>query len=189
MAKLTLFGVRVMWYVIQVTTGKEEEAKAAIERVVDDGCYERCFYLRRERVWRRGGECIEHIESLFPGYLFIDTETPEEVFEELRQIPKLTKLLRSDGAESGNVFLPVEADERELLENLIAGDEEDVVRLSEVELDEENHIVSVKGPLEKYVDRIVTKKTRLRYVVIQIRLLGKMREILIGIKLKEESDE
>ncbi len=171
-----------MWYVIQVTTGKEEETKKAVEAMLSRDCYIDCFYIKRERIWRRDGQCIIHIESLFPGYLFIWTATPDKVFEELKRIPQFVKLLKSEGDQ----FIPVAENERELLENLIDGDPDYIVRLSEVVLDKRKNIIAVKGPLEKYMDKIVKKKLRLRYVMIRIKMLQKEREILIGIKLKED---
>ena len=74
-------------------------------------------------------------------------------------------------------------DEREFLENLLNGDKEDVVRLSKVKLDEKKEIVSAEGPLKHYVGNIVKKKTRLRYVMIDVVLFGKKRTVLVGIDL------
>ena len=154
--------------------------------ILNPNSYEKCFYIKRERVWRREGKCIVHIEPLFPGYLFISTKTPNEVFLELKKVPQLTKLLGNEGDFGEEMFLPVAEEERELMENLIHGDSENLVRLSEVNLDESGWIIAVKGPLEKYVDRIVKRKIRLRYVVVRIMLLGVERDVLIGIRLKED---
>lgn len=170
-----------MWYVIQIMTGKEEEVKGIIEKSVGHECFQCCFFLKRERVWRRGGACIVHVEPLFPGYIFVETDKPEELYVRLRQIPQFTKLLKSEE----NIFLAVEAEEREFLMSLVNGDREYVVRLSEVEIDEEKNIVAVRGPLERYRDRIVRKKLRLRYVMIRVMLLGEERDVLVGIKVRE----
>ena len=85
-----------MWYVIQVTTGKEEEMRLLIEREAGSEFYERCFYIRRERIWRRDGECIVHVETMFPGYLFVITDKPKELYWRLKEIPQFTKLLRTE---------------------------------------------------------------------------------------------
>lgn len=168
-----------MWYVIQVVTGKEEETKNVIDKELSRQFFEDCFYIRRERVWRRDGQCIVHLETMFPGYLFISTNQPEILHAELKTIPKITKLLRSEG----NVFLTVSQEEKEFLENLMDDDQENVVRLSKVTVNEEKEILTAEGPLRHYVDRIVKKKLRLRYVMIEMELFEKKREILIGIKL------
>ena len=166
-----------MWYVIQVTTGKEEAMKMLVEREMDPGADERCFYIKRERIWRRDGQCILHVETMFPGYLFVITGQPKELYWRLKSIPQFTKMLRTED----EVFLSVADDEREFLKNLLNGDQEDIVRLSKVKLDEKKEIVSAEGPLEHYVGNIVKKKTRLRYVLIDVVLFGKKRTVLIGI--------
>lgn len=162
-----------MWYVIQVVTGKEEETKNVIDKELSRQFFEDCFYIRRD------GQCIVHLETMFPGYLFISTDQPEEVYTKLKAIPQITKLLRSEE----DIFLTVSQEEREFLENLLDEDPEDVVRLSKVTVNEEKEILAAEGPLRHYVDRIVKKKLRLRYVMIEMELFEKKREILIGIKL------
>lgn len=167
-----------MWYVIQVTTGKEEAMKMLVEREMDPGSDERCFYIKRERIWRRDGQCILHVETMFPGYLFVITSQPKELYWRLKSIPQFTKLLRTEN----EVFLAVEPDEQEFLENLLNGDPEDIVRLSKVRLDKNGEIKSAEGPLKHYIKKIVKKKLRLRYVMINVVLFGKERTVLVGIE-------
>lgn len=168
-----------MWNVIQVVTGKEEETKNVIEKELGRQFFKDCFYIRRERVWRRDGQCIVHLETMFPGYLFICTDQPETLYVELKKIPQITKLLRADG----DVFLAVSKEEEAFLRNLLDGDPENVVRLSQVTVNAEKEIVTSTGPLRHYLDRIVKKKLRLRYVMIEMELFDKNRHILIGINL------
>lgn len=168
-----------MWNVIQVVTGKEEETKNVIEKELGRQFFKDCFYIRRERVWRRDGQCIVHLETMFPGYLFICTDQPEALYAELKKIPQITKLLRTDG----DVFLAVSKEEEAFLRNLLDGDPENVVRLSQVTVNAEKEIVASTGPLRHYLDRIVKKKLRLRYVMIEMELFDKNTRILIGINL------
>lgn len=171
-----------MWYVIQVMTGKEEEMKTIIESKLHRDLYEDCFYIRRERIWCLEGQKICHVETMFPGYLFVTTKDPEALYWELKHIPGLTKLLRAEE----DIFLAVSSEEQEFLENLIDGDKEKIVRLSDVELDDEKKILSAEGPLKHYVGSIVKKKIRLGYVMIEKELFGQRRKILIGIRTREE---
>lgn len=166
-----------MWHVIQVTTGKEEEMRLLIEKEADPDLYDRCFYIKRERIWRRDGQCIVHVETMFPGYLFVITDRPKDLYWKLKEIPQFTKMLRTED----EVFLSVAKDEQEFLENLLNGDKEDIVRLSKVKLNEKKEIISAEGPLKYYMGNIVKKKTRLRYVMIDVVLFGKKRTVLIGI--------
>ncbi|HJF40541.1 MAG TPA: hypothetical protein K8V91_06415, partial [[Clostridium] spiroforme] len=110
------------------------------------------------------------------------TKDPEALYWELKHIPGLTKLLRAEE----DIFLAVSSEEQEFLENLIDGDKEKIVRLSDVELDDEKKILSAEGPLKHYVGNIVKKKIRLCYVMIEKELFGQKRKILIGIRTREE---
>lgn len=166
-----------MWHVIQVTTGKEEEMRLLIEKEADPDLYECCFYIKRERIWRRDGQCIVHVETMFPGYLFVITDRPKDLYWKLKETPQFTKMLRAED----EIFLSVAKDEQEFLENLLNGDKEDIVRLSKVKLNEKKEIISAEGPLKHYIGNIVKKKTRLRYVMIDVVLFGKKRTVLIGI--------
>lgn len=171
-----------MWYVIQVTTGKEEEMRLLIEREAGAELYGRCFYIKRERIWRRDGECIVHVETMFPGYLFVITDQPKELYWRLKEIPQFTKILKLEEEQ----FLAVAKDEQEFLGNLIDNDPEHIVRLSKVILNEKKEIVSAEGPLKYYLEHIVKKKLRLRYVMVETVLFGKKREVLIGVKTEED---
>lgn len=167
---------------------KEEMMREMITRNLPSKMYEDCFYIRRERIWRLNGEKVCHVETMFPGYLFVTTEDPEAIYWKLREIPGLTKLLRTEESQ----FLSVSPEEQDFLEDLIDKDEEKIVRLSEVTLDEEKKILSAKGPLRKYVKQIVKKKIRLCYVMIEKELFGQKRKILIGIrtgKMKQKQDK
>lgn len=161
-----------MWYVIQIMTGKEEMMREMITRNLPSKMYEDCFYIRRERIWRLNGEKVCHVETMFPGYLFVTTEDPEALYWKLREIPALTKLLRTEESQ----FLSVSPEEQDFLEDLI-------------DKDEEKKILSAKGPLRRYVKQIVKKKIRLCYVMIEKELFGQKRKILIGIRTGKKKAE
>ena len=170
-----------MWYAIQTITGNEEEAAEGIKRMVDAESYEDCFLLKREAVWRIQGICRVHVERLFPGYVFISTQHPKEVYQQLKRVSSYTKVLGKEGEE----FYPVSKEEEEFLKDLLNGDEDYTVRLSPAEVDEQRNIIACKGPLQKYLDRVVKKRIRLRYVIIRVHLFGRDREILMGLRLNK----
>lgn len=85
-----------MWYVLQTMTGREEALVEMVRKTVPSSLYEDCFIAYYERVWRKQQQSIVHIERLFPGYMLIITDKPDEVFLELKHIPAMVKLL-SDG--------------------------------------------------------------------------------------------
>lgn len=169
-----------MWYAIQTMTGNEEEAMESIRRLVDKEIYEECFLLKREAVWRIQGACRVYVELLFPGYVFVSTKNPEELYQQLKRVSFYTKMLGKEGEE----FYPVSLEEESFLKELINEDEEYTVRLSPVKVDEQGNIVECRKPLDGYMDRVIKKRIRMRYVIIRVHLFGRDREILLGLRLE-----
>jgi transcriptional antiterminator NusG len=172
-------GVRNVWYAIQTITGNEEKAMDEIGKVVDSRVCEQCFLLKREAVWRIQGACRIHTENIFPGYIFVRTQYPEEFYRQLKAVPQYTKIL---GKEDDG-FYAVSKEEEIFLKRLLNKDAENTVRLSAVKVDEEGNIVECEGPLRHYMGYVVKKRIRLRFVVIRVHLFGRDREIMLGIRL------
>ena len=82
-----------MWYVIQVQTGREEQIMEEARSYQVQEYFDEIFAPRYERKRKYLGEW--HMESslLFPGYLFVISAHPEELYKALKRIPQLTKLL------------------------------------------------------------------------------------------------
>ncbi len=169
-----------MWYVIQTITGNEEKAMEAIQRLVERRVCERCFQLKREAVWRIRGALRIHTENLFPGYIFVHTQHPEEFYRQLKYVPQFTRVVGKEGQE----FYPVSKEEEMFLKRLLNKDEEDTVRLSTVTVDREGNILESGKPLRYFLDYVVKKRLRLRYVMIRIHLFGREREIKLGIRVE-----
>ena len=97
--------------------------------------------------------------------------------------------LRGDvftGSDIGRIH-PIREEDRMILEQLLDGDQEHIVRLSPVEVDEEDaekRIIGCGGALRHYQKNIVKKRIRLRYVVVRLPFLGGLRDVLLGIRLK-----
>ena len=70
------------------------------------------------------------------------------------------------------------------LKRLLNKDEEDTVRLSTVTVDREGNILESGKPLRYFLDYVVKKRLRLRYVMIRIHLFGREREIKLGIRVE-----
>lgn len=173
-------GLDEVWYVIQTLSGEEDSLVKMMKKQLSAESYADCFYMKREYALKVGGEYRVYLKPLFPAYVFIQTEFPEDVYFELKRIPKLSKLLASEG----EMFLKVSKDEQEFLESI--QDEMHVVRRSLVQVDEEGQIVTAEGPLGKYLGCIVRQRLRKRSVWIEKELLGETREILLGIRLETD---
>ena len=169
-----------MWYVIQTRTGGEEELITMIKKIVPDGYYEECFFIKRERFRKIGGQNGVELYPLFPSYVFVATEDPNRMFLELKRVPKLASLL----GDQQDSFFCVEKSEEMFLRSI--QDEGHIVRRSLVEVDAQGQIVRADGAVGAYFDRIVKQRLRKRYVWVEQEFLGKKREIYLGIRLKED---
>ena len=118
-----------MWYVLQTLTGKEDELVRMIKKMVSPDLYTDCFIAYYERVWRKQQESIVHVERLFPGYVFIISENPDEIFLQLKKVPAMSKMI----ADGEFTFLPIEQEEETFLDNMLRADH--IVRLSYVAMD------------------------------------------------------
>ena len=116
--------------------------------------------------------------------MFVDTDDPEQLFFQLKKIPKLSRIL----GDQQECFIGVHKDEQEFLETLQKEDTNHVVRRSLVDVDGEGQIVKAYGVLKQYQKKIIKQRLRKRYVIIEQELFGEKRDILLGIKLKEDHE-
>ena len=108
-----------MWYVIQVVGGQEHAVIHQIEKLTDETTYASCFIPQYEVKKKYGGVWKYRQEVLFPGYVFVDTKTPEDFRKELNKVSRMTKLLH-DGNER---FIPLADDEKTIISAFIGDDE------------------------------------------------------------------
>lgn len=171
-----------MWYVIWTVTGGEEALAGRIRSRLPFCLYRECFYMKRESMKKLGGEWVELTEPLFPGYVFLDTENPEEAFYRLKKLPGFAVLL--GGGQGG--FIPLEREEEAFLAALCKEAPGHLVKNTRVYLDPEGEICGLKGPLELFQDRIREVNLRKRYAVLDIPLQGREKTALFGIRLEKD---
>lgn len=171
-----------MWYVIQTETGHEEEVLLMIEKILPPAFYKKCFIMKAEWMKRLGGIWQIQVRPLFPGYVFVETEKPEQLFMELKQIPKLTKIL-GDGSFD---FIPMEPEEEVFFKTLL-GEHEDTVKLTEMAVSEEGEIISIHGALEYLKEDILQMNLHKRYVIVKVSMLKKEKTMILGIRLVKDA--
>ena len=170
----------MLWYAIQSYTGKEEQLAEMIRRVVPERYYGECFvpYFERLRCWRQQNQV--HILRLFPGYLFISTDSIEAVFQCLKRVPAMSKILTAGAFE----FTPLYDSEAEFLKEILDADH--IVRLTYTATDGKGHVTYMAGPLEKCRDRIETYKFRDRYAQVRLTIAGQEKTVRMGIILNDD---
>lgn len=112
--------------------------------------------------------CIYHIRGS-RGFIFC-----------LKKLPAMAKMM----ADEEYFFLSLDPEEAAFLQKMM--NEQHVIGLSYLETDGEGKIIQVSGPLSSCVSRIVRCRFGKRYAIVRLHLLGKEKEVLLGIILKED---
>lgn len=169
-----------MWYVLQTMTGKEEELVCMIRKILRPDWYNDCFVAYYERIWRKQQQSLVHIERLFPGYVFIISKTPEQLFLQLKQVPAMSKLM----ADGEFTFLALEQEEENFFREMLETNH--VVRLSYVKTNGKGRALQIAGPLKLYEEQVVRFQFKKRYAIIRLTLLGEEKTVSLGIFLDED---
>ncbi len=171
-----------MWYVIQTLGGEEERTADMIRKRVPFYYIEDCFIPKRERMKKFHG-CWNKVEEiLFRGYVFVISDQPRELYQSLRHIPKLTKIL---GREEG-YFVPLNAEEKRLIQRI--GNNEHMTPISRIELEEGKCVRVVDGPLKDYLGNVVRLNLHKREVVVRVEFMGREMELKMGIEMVSVKD-
>lgn len=191
-----------MWYVIQTETGKEEETLLLMRNIIPEELCQYCFLIWAEWPRRAGGQWNIVKKNMFPGYIFVETEEPEELFQRLKKVPGLTKLLGGDRCE----FIPLGAEEERFF--CMIGEKEGnctrenwtakcgagtdkrkryclSVRPSTVRVDEEGKLEILNGVLQSFKEEIVRVNLHKRYAVVRVRMLGE-KTVLFGLAMEKD---
>lgn len=170
-----------MWYVVQVRSGTEENIKLQCLKKIPQSVLKRCFipYYEEKRYRCKKWEIQRKI--LFQGYIFVISEKVETLFEELKKVDGLTKLIGT-----GKDIVSLEEKEIEFLKHF--GGDEQIVKMSE------GIIVNSKikinfGPLkgmEGFIKKIDRHK---RKAWLELPLFGKTQKIEVGLEIIEKITE
>lgn len=168
-----------MWYVIQTLGGKEEGTVDMIRKKVSSYYMEECFVPKKERMKKFYGSWHKVEDILFPGYVFAVTDRPDKLYEELKRIPRLTKVL---GREE-QYFTSLNEREVKLVREL--GNQEHRTEISKVQVCEGKRIRVVEGPLKNYVGNIAKVNLHKKEVLVQVDFMGRERKLYLGIEMVE----
>ena len=168
-----------MWYVVQVVGGQEKATLALVERFAGGPALKEAFIPQREVMRHRAGEWVKAQEILFPGYLFVVTSDPGELFARLANVPAFTRLLGSDEG-----FVPLADDEVKLI-HAFSGDGH-IIEMSEGVI-EGDRVRILRGPLRDR-DAIIRKIDRhKRAAYVTMFLMGRETNVKLGLEIVRKS--
>ncbi len=172
------------YYVIQVAPRAEANTEALIRARLDARLYSRCFHPLRHVRKKFRGQWQDIHEKLLPGYVFLTAPSAPELYEGLRQVPALTKLL---GRNEGNLFVSLLPEEIQWLEKVTAGGDE--VRISLVTVSEGDVVTVVDGPLKDLEGHVKKIHLHRRIAEVEVNFMGRKTVIHLGIELVGKTGE
>lgn len=164
-----------MWYVAQVRIGTEESIRIQCEKNVSAEVLERCFIPYYEEKKRIRGEWTVQKKVLFPGYVFIVSGELEKVYEELRNVIGLTKLIGM-----GQEIVPLDGREVEFLKRI--GGEEQVVEMSEGVI-EMSKVMITSGPLVGMEGLIKKIDRHKRKAWLEVEMFRRLQTVQVGLEI------
>lgn len=173
-----------MWYVVQVVGGREDSVVRKIEKQVSEETFASCFIPKYEIRKRYSGVWKTRQEILFPGYVFVDTATPDLFRVELNKVLAMTKMLSGENNSGERKFVPLSDEEKTLISSLI-GDDDFVLKMSEGVI-EGDCVRVLKGPLqgrETLVHKIDRHK---RVAFVELCILGRTKTVKVGLEIIEK---
>jgi transcriptional antiterminator NusG len=151
------------FFVIQVRTGKEQQYIKQAVKVLRPP-EQRLYWPRRALRIRRQGTWKDSVASIFPGYLFLQSESlSPPLFGALKRISGFIRYLKDN-----QHVEPLNARDREILLHFLAYGE--VLQRSRVYFDEDNRIRVISGPLKGMEGRVVKVDRRKGRARIRLEL-------------------
>lgn len=166
------------YYVIQVRTGVENKFIKIADRILPRG-ESRLVWPRRSLEIRRGGVWINSVASLYPGYLFWQTdELNDNDLRQLQGIQGFIRFLKRD-----DIIVPIEKRERYILMDMISSGE--ILGKSKVVFDENSKIRVIQGPLKLLEGNIIKVDRRKGRAKVNLSLHGSNFIVDMGFEVME----
>lgn len=165
------------WHAIYVLTGQEEKVKNALDKHFAEQL--KSIIPKRELRERKGGKWHQVQRKLFPGYVLVKGTITSELYYQIKNLPMLTNLLKSEEGP-----LSIEEHELEVL-NILFSDEEGTIGFSTA-YKEHDQVQVLSGPLvglEGYIQSVDKRKGRAR---VKIEFLGQVRTVELGIHVLDK---
>ena len=170
-----------MYYVIQVKTGKEEQAiEDILKNKPDDASFD-VFAPYRKSLRKYKGVMREVVERCFPGYIFVETNDVQRLFKQLYFTPGFQKILGREG-ETEN-FVPLDKDESRMIDILYSANNNRITEISNIEVREGEMIRVLDGPLAGLETQIKKVDLHKRTVTVEYMMCGRLVTSNVGINI------
>lgn len=164
-----------MWYVLQVSTGKEMAVTSTLtnNQVL-------AYVPRENRLIRKGGGWCQKEYTLFPGYVFLNLNYTAENYYMVKAIPGVLRFLGPDGLHPSTLTY-LEAEWIKLL----AG-EGKPLEPTTAQLTPEGEVKLGTGILQHFPSRIKKIDKHSRRATVELSVCGEKRTIPLSFNLLSE---
>ena len=169
------------YYAVRCVPNMEEKALKITRQLLNKHNIHFIF-LKRELYIRKAGKKLLKIAPLFPGYLFLETDSisPDLYLDIQKQENYLWFLKFGEGPK------PLNEHDVEILRNFLRFGE--VIKPSLAFFDENQRIKIIKGPLEGFEGNIIKVDRRKQRVKIQLNFNNNLFEIDLAFELVEKAN-
>lgn len=116
---------------------------------------------------------------MFPGYIFIDSDNPQQIYEHLKNVPELTKMLGRDK----NEFTSIEAGKEAMFKAMVNDNYEIPLSVGVIEGDK---VIVKEGPLSGMEGLIKKIDRHKRVAVLNAQMFEQDVDIRIGLEIIEK---
>ncbi|NLB11704.1 hypothetical protein GX831_04605 [bacterium] len=175
-----------MYYVVQVSTGQEAETMELIKKKISPELVLDVFSptLKYRRKFKTGWR--EVTKRCFPGYIFIESPSPQALFLELYKIPMFTRLLGKDRSSDG--FVPLTKEESDLIDTLADKNNDRTVDISNVKISEGQIVHVLDGSLTGRLVKLVKVNLHKPLVNVSFDMMGREMTVDLGINIVVEKE-
>lgn len=173
------------WYVFHVKSGDETKARNNLVRICERKDIKLNFVIPTAiKFIKKEKQRIKSYKTVFPGYVFANGIIDVEIYNILKGIPSVYRLLRD---RSTFTLLPVPTEEMELLAGIM--NVHGVIEAPEVSFKEGQSAVITKGPLTSFKGKIVAIDKHKSKLTLLVPFLGEERRVEIGFLFAESIDK
>ena len=169
-----------MYYVIQVAPREENNVETLIRELLPSDVCRQCFHLRRHMLKKYHGEWHDVHEKLLPGYIFVETDDIEPIYEVLQKIERFSKIL----GWTEESIIDLTDNDTMWLECLLkyCDDYTYEIPLSEITIC--NNIISfISGPLKEMKSLIKKFNIHKRIAEVHVKLGGRTFVLHMGMNI------
>lgn len=152
------------YYAVQVRSSKEPQfIEHAKKQLLGEENFNRFIFLQRRLTVFRSGKKIRELQRIFPGYVFIETETDltPEIFAVIRKTPHFYRFLKNN-----KDVRELQDHDLDIVKHFMSFGE--TAEESTVYFNDQDRIVVTKGPLKGLEGNIIKVDKRKKRAKIRI---------------------